>query len=841
MNRNLLLLCLLLCSSTLSLAQKQIKANEIQQKSYPVNWQQLELHSRPVKQEVSNVYIPARASNNKGRSSSPLQFNVTYDDGFTFTQELRDALELGTLPLLSNLFTSDIPINILVLANTDLPDFLAAAGPGNFFLGFQNAPLVDCWYPVSLAEKISGLELNPGEPDIFIIINPNFPWYFDYTRPEAIGGRFDFVTTIFHELFHGIGFSGFAGLNEFDQGALIEQGFPNIFDFEIEYQNQRLLGQVSDPSDDLAEIYASDDLFFASQSFSAENKPKLYAPDPYAPGSSIHHLDQFTYEISGNSLMVPFGAPGEVILDPGQISLDMMADLGWVNTAITYENPPTFDLEIAPSDPLPVTVSVQTDEEVDFSTLRMIYSFNEFITVDTITFAADAGTDTYSANIPGPGQSDEVLYFFELATNSGRLVSSPGNNIAGQQIVFGFTFGIDTIPPVITHNAPEAYNINFETIVIEASVSDLFTGVDSVTVTWQLNDNAPATATMEVDPQDPFGVRYTAAINLPDKQVNDSIRYFFDAVDLANVPNTTRFPETSTINVPFQELQSSVITYVNNFDQPSDDFVGDFSITQPSGFSSPAIHSPHPYPAGGDNSTTNLIYQLKIPILLKGDLGTMSFDEIVLVEPGEPGAVFGDLEFWDYVAIEGRVVGTSEWIPFITPYDSGDRTEWFDPFFAINDGENSTAVGNPNLYRKRNIDLLANNAFSAEDLVEIRFRLFSDPFLVGWGWAIENLEIQNATTALRPVLSADAALKLFPNPIAAQPLQVELSLTGKTAAKSWQVIDPLGRIVEHRVIQTVGTLFRDQVYTQNFAPGLYTFRVLMEDGSIVRKRFLKTE
>jgi hypothetical protein len=31
----------------------------------------------------------------------------------------------------------------------------------------------------------------------------------------------------------------------------------------------------------------------------------------------------------------------------------------------------------------------------------------------------------------------------------------------------------------------------------------------------------------------------------------------------------------------------------------------------------------------------------------------MTFDEIVLVEPGESYADFGDTEFWDYVIVEG--------------------------------------------------------------------------------------------------------------------------------------------------------------------------------------------
>jgi hypothetical protein len=63
-------------------------------------------------------------------------------------------------------------------------------------------------------------------------------------------------------------------------------------------------------------------------------RPKIYAPSTFAIGSSITHLDESTYPVSsGNSLMTPTSARGEVEHSPGHIVLGVFADMGW---QVTY-------------------------------------------------------------------------------------------------------------------------------------------------------------------------------------------------------------------------------------------------------------------------------------------------------------------------------------------------------------------------------------------------------------------------------------------------------------------------------------------------------------------------
>ncbi|GIV36828.1 MAG: hypothetical protein KatS3mg032_1207 [Cyclobacteriaceae bacterium] len=71
----------------------------------------------------------------------------------------------------------------------------------------------------------------------------------------------------------------------------------------------------------------------------------------------------------------------------------------------------------------------------------------------------------------------------------------------------------------------------------------------------------------------------------------------------------------------------------------------------------------------------------------------------------------------------------------------------------------SKAIGTLNYFKPNRLDLL--ESFASGDTVHIRFRLHSDAERNGWGWAIDNLRIQDRVTALNPERNAFA---IFPNP-----------------------------------------------------------------------------
>ena len=76
-------------------------------------------------------------------------------------------------------------------------------------------------------------------------------------------------------------------------------------------------------------------------------------------------------------------------------------------------------------------------------------------------------------------------------------------------------------------------------------------------------------------------------------------------------------------------------SYANDFNSPSNDFAGNgFTIGTVTGFSNGAIHSPHPY-----SNQNDYIYELLTPIIVSSANANLSYDDIAIVEPGDPGSV----------------------------------------------------------------------------------------------------------------------------------------------------------------------------------------------------------
>jgi hypothetical protein len=160
------------------------------------------------------------------------------------------------------------------------------------------------------------------------------------------------------------------------------------------------------------------------------------------------------------------------------------------------------------------------------------------------------------------------------------------------------------------------------------------------------------------------------------------------------------------------------------------------------------------------------------------------------------------------VVVEGSRDGLN-WLPLSEGYDARRNARWLD---AYNQGLN----GNKSLFEKQKFDIASR--FEPGDTIFVRFRLFSDQLTAGWGWAIDDLEIQNLVTGLED--EADAGMLLFPNP-ASNVLNIAYSLpTGNTVRIS--VTDVLGR---QMIQQDLG--FRGEgrhVFTiglEGYRPGIY--------------------
>jgi len=227
-------------------------------------------------------------------------------------------------------------------------------------------------------------------------------------------------------------------------------------------------------------------------------------------------------------------------------------------------------------------------------------------------------------------------------------------------------------------------------------------------------------------------------------------------------------------------LQSPVASYATDFDAAGGDFVGDFTIGAQAGFTSNAIHSPHNYQ---DNS--NLVYLLTVPIRVAQQNATVTFDEVVLVEPGEPGTVYGDAEFWDYVIVEGSRDGV-HWLPLGDGYDCRSDPVWEAAWYDF-------TPGNSTMLRPHTFDL--RQTFGWNETILLRWRLWADGAVNGWGWAIDNLAIQTGAVGVpeTPSASEVTLAQNAPNPF--NPSTVISFNLPRDGRVSLRVFDVRGRLV----------------------------------------------
>jgi hypothetical protein len=672
-------------------------------------------------------------------------FEVTY---VGFSDQAKAAFQ-EAVDIWSTLIVSDVPIRVNATWQPLGQGVLGSAIWGTVHANFPGAQRVNTWYPAALAEKMAGVELNgEDEFDIYANFSSTFNW--NYALSGSVpAGQYDLVTVVLHELGHGLGFvdsysvsasAGFVGVQS--------TGVPMIYDQMIENASgQNLFHDFVSGTNGMRQQLISDALYFNTPRIVATNgdRARIYAPDPYDAGSSIAHLNEATFQAgNANSLMTPQVGAAESNHSPGSIVLEAFSDMGWVFTRIKHT-----DLKDSENLNGPYVVKAVITSDAGPISLPKLHYQSSTTALTSVNMVPTGQPNEYQASIPGTGSTAQYGYFISVLDGLTREYFRPGilitPNAAAQQFFTTFSTGPDNKAPKITH-APKAFILDTdEEYKIEAIVSDNI-GLADVRVQYSVNNVAQADIVMTSGTPDSL---YSATIDFGSGlNSGDVLRYRIVAKDNSVAQNVANNPALGFHEVNVTGLAATQDFYENDFNTTTSDFFGEgFSVTTPSGFSDGAIHSIHPYTEGNGlpNNQVNFIYQLRVPVRVKAGDGVVKFDEIVLVEPGESGSVFGGENFFDYVVVEGSKDGGTTWIPVANGYDSRDYGPWLTKWNSSTSGNNSAGVGDPSLYRQRTLNLL--NKFAADDEVVIRFRLFSDPFSAGWGWAIDNLKIQIDDTA----------------------------------------------------------------------------------------------
>src|SRR5690606_26069240 len=88
------------------------------------------------------------------------------------------------------------------------------------------------------------------------------------------------------------------------------------------------------------------------------------------------------------------------------------------------------------------------------------------------------------------------------------------------------------------------------------------------------------------------------------------------------------------------EARAPQAAYAANFDEANTDFLGGgIGQGREAGFATGIAATAHPY---GDART--ITYQLRTPIVIGMEGTHLRYDDDAIIEPGEPGTVFGDAE-----------------------------------------------------------------------------------------------------------------------------------------------------------------------------------------------------
>ncbi len=295
-------------------------------------------------QPSSGIGIDPTIYSTPGRSAN---FSFKFDPSFP-NQSIINVCNAIIVPILNNTFDSPIPIVIEVKMATLSNWVLAQAGPTSLVQNVASAPgeptaQPNTWYPIALAEKLSQIELNLNQPDITVEITSVLPtgyaWYFG-TDGMTPNKSIDFITTLLHEVMHGLGFSGTA--RPLTQTTATWGPLPLIFDKFVEDGNGAPLISFPQTATAFSPFFfgSNNGVFFngtAAKSQNSNNRVKLYA-STLNPSSNIYHLNDVIYPNgsgstppNANALMNPVQTDGKAGTKQtiGNVIRAIMKDIGW--------------------------------------------------------------------------------------------------------------------------------------------------------------------------------------------------------------------------------------------------------------------------------------------------------------------------------------------------------------------------------------------------------------------------------------------------------------------------------------------------------------------------------
>ena len=337
---------------------------------------------------------------------------------------------------------------------------LGSAGPNTVFRDFAGAPVTATWYPAALANALSGTDNDPpvvappppypGD-DISANFNSNIGtpgclsssgWYYGLDANPP-GGKIDFVSTLLHELGHGLGFLTFTSLAS---GAKLA-GFNDTFMRNLEdhgatppdYPSMTDAQRVT-ASKDTGNLHWVGANVRAVSGVLAAGKVgdhvRMYAPNPQQAGSSVSHWDT---ALTPNQVMEPsYTGP----LHNPALELQLFKDIGWNLAGVT-----PYALNVSKAGTGTGTVSSSPAGISCGATCSASYTSGTAI---TLTAAATTGTFIGWSGYAGCSSANPCIFTmpaapvnltatFNLASGSSNLInlSTRGQVQTGANVMIG--------------------------------------------------------------------------------------------------------------------------------------------------------------------------------------------------------------------------------------------------------------------------------------------------------------------------------------------------------------------------------------------------------------------
>jgi hypothetical protein len=289
---------------------------------------------------VATLAVPSSAS------AQPINFVASYaaegaNEGFSdpaLGAARRAAFEFA-LNRIGNVFTARYSGETVVvsavfdpLGGTANSATLGFASPAALHGGVPNAPVSGVFYPTALANHRRLSDGNGGTAEINITFNTSVDdgivlgssnWY--YGTDGNAGIHSDLISVAMHEIGHGLGFTGLLNSSgQYNNGG----GQATIYDHFMNTSSSggtKLRNLATDAARAAEAI--GNDLWWDGALGTAGNggnRPKLHAPNPFAGGSSLYHLDETVHE---NEMLSPeYDGVDQTF---SAMELGMLADMGW--------------------------------------------------------------------------------------------------------------------------------------------------------------------------------------------------------------------------------------------------------------------------------------------------------------------------------------------------------------------------------------------------------------------------------------------------------------------------------------------------------------------------------